>query len=114
MSTVQPDAPQGDQPQQVKIEIDISKAPVTYVNFYGVLGTAEDLILDLGFTPNPTAQISQSISVSQRIVMNYYTAKRMLQAIAGTVQQYEQMFGVLETDIGRRVRPGFVPQQPQG
>ena len=46
--------------------------------------------------------------------MNYYSAKRMLQALAVTIQRHEQAFGVLEIDVDRRLRPGFMSQQPQG
>ena len=40
---------------------------------------------------------------TQRIVTNYYTAKRMLQALHMSVQRHEQAFGVLETDVQKRV-----------
>jgi hypothetical protein len=102
------------QPQQPQIEIDDTKAAALYANFYRVMGTPEELIIDLGLNPQPAGVPTQPIAIAQRIVMNYYTAKRMLQALAMTIQHYEQMFGVLETDINRRVRPGFVPQPPQG
>ena len=42
----------------------------------------------------------------QRIVTNYYTAKRMLHALNLTVQRHEQAFGVLETDVQKRVVGG--------
>ena len=34
---------------------------------------------------------------------NYYTAKRMLHALQLTVQRHEATFGVLETDVQKRV-----------
>ena len=45
------------------------------------------------------------ISVTQRCVVNYYTAKRLLHALSLSVQRHEAVFGVLETDIQRRVKP---------
>ena len=37
--------------------------------------------------------------------MNYYTAKRLLHALSLSVQRHEAVFGVLETDIQKRVKP---------
>jgi hypothetical protein len=36
--------------------------------------------------------------------MNFYTAKRMLAALSMSVQRHEQVFGVLETDIQKRIQ----------
>ncbi len=44
------------------------------------------------------------IHVTQRVVMNFYTAKRLLAALQMSVQRHEAVFGVLETDIQKRLR----------
>ena len=44
------------------------------------------------------------IVTHQRLVVNYFTAKRLLGALHVTVQRHEQAFGVLETDINKRVK----------
>ncbi|MFM8406684.1 MAG: DUF3467 domain-containing protein, partial [Pirellulaceae bacterium] len=44
------------------------------------------------------------IVVKQRIIMNFYTAKRLLAALQMSVQRHEAVFGVLETDINKRLR----------
>ena len=36
--------------------------------------------------------------------MNHYTAKRLLSALGMAVQRYESAFGVLETDVRKRVK----------
>jgi len=36
-------------------------------------------------------------------VTNFYTAKRLWHALGLTLQRHEQAFGVLETDIQRRL-----------
>jgi hypothetical protein len=36
--------------------------------------------------------------------MNHFTAKRLLQALAMTLQRHEQAFGTLETDVMRRLK----------
>ena len=47
--------------------------------------------------------MSRRLGVTQRIVVNYYTAKRMLQALHLAVQRHEAAFGVIDTDIQRRM-----------
>jgi hypothetical protein len=41
--------------------------------------------------------------LTQRVVMNYYTAKHLLHALQLTVQRHEAVFGALETDVQKRV-----------
>ena len=86
--------------------ITINDANVTacYANFCRVSSTPEELVLDLGLNPNPYAQGNTTISVSQRIILNHYTAKRLYHALGQALQRHEQAFGVLETDIRKRVR----------
>jgi hypothetical protein len=95
-------APAAQQPQQ--LQIDDSKAMALYANFCRVTGTPEELILDFGLNPNPFEVPSAPISVTQRIITNYYTAKRMLAALQMTLQRHEAVLGVLETDVQRRVK----------
>ena len=94
----------GQQQQQVRVEIDDSKASATYANFCRVTGTPEELIIDFGVNPQPFGIPTEPIPVTQRIITNFYTAKRMLHALHLTIQRHEQMFGALETDVQKRVR----------
>ena len=41
-------------------------------------GTPEELIIDFGLNPQPMGIPTQPVQISQRIVTNYYTAKRLL------------------------------------
>ena len=66
----------------------------------------EEMIIDLGLNSHPFGTNEEAIPISQRIVMNYYTAKRFLGALHMAVQRHEQAFGVLETDVNKRVVPG--------
>ena len=90
--------------QQQTLTVDDSHSVASYANFCRVSSTPEELILDLGLNPNPFAQGSVTIHVGQRIIMNHFTAKRLLQALAVTLQRHEQAFGTLETDVMRRLR----------
>jgi Protein of unknown function (DUF3467) len=91
--------------QRAQIQVDDSQAVTCYANFCRVTGTPEELILDFGLNPNAMqAQVSAPpVEVKQRLVLNYFTAKRMLQALHMSVQRHEQAFGVLETDVAKRV-----------
>lgn len=75
-----------------------------YANFCRVSSTPEELIIDLGLNPRPMDPQMAKIHVSQRIIMNHYTAKRLLAALSMAMPRHENAFGVLETDIRRRVR----------
>ena len=95
------------QPPRMQVDVDDSKTVSLYANFCRVTGTPEELIIDFGLNPQPFGTLTQPIVVTQRIVTNFYTAKRMLHALQLTLQRHEQMFGVLETDVQKRVRPGM-------
>ena len=99
--------------QRVQVQIDDTKALASYANFCRVTGTPEELIIDFGLNPQPMGVPTQPIVITQRIIANLYTAKRMLHALSLTVQRHEQTFGVLETDVQRRVRPGVIGQPQQ-
>ena len=75
-----------------------------YANFCRVTGTPEELIIDFGLNPQPFGMPTHPIPVTQRIITNFYTAKRMLHALSLTIQRHEATFGVLETDVQKRVR----------
>jgi len=93
-------------PQRVQVEIDDSKVLALYANFCRVTGTPEELIIDFGLNPQPFGVPTHPIPVTQRIITNFYTAKRMLHALQLTIQRHEATFGVLETDVQKRVRAG--------
>jgi Protein of unknown function (DUF3467) len=101
-------AAQQQQQQRFQVQIDDSKTVALYANFCRVTGTPEELIIDFGLNPQPFGIPTEPIPVTQRIITNFYTAKRMLHALQLTVQRHEATFGVLETDVQKRVRPGLM------
>ena len=101
-----PAAPAEQQQQQQRIDVDDSHAVSSYANFCRVTGTPEEMIIDFGLTPQPFGVPQQIVTITQRIVTNYFTAKRMLHALNLTVQRHEQAFGVLETDVQKRIVGG--------
>lgn len=105
-----PQLPQQQPQQRMQLEIDDSKVMALYANFCRVTGTPEELIIDFGLNPQPVGVPTHPIPVTQRIITNFYTAKRMLRALELTLQRHEATFGVLETDVQKRVRPGMMGQ----
>ena len=103
--SAQAEAPAGQAQQtQSTITVNDSEVAAHYANFCRVSSTPEELILDLGLNPHPYAQGPVTINVAQRIIMNHFTAKRLLSALSMALQRHEQAFGVLETDVRKRVR----------
>jgi hypothetical protein len=97
-------APQQQQQQPVQVNVDDSHAMAAYANFCRVTGSPEELIVDFGLNPQPVGIPKDAIHVTQRVIMNFFTAKRLLAALQMSVQRHEAVFGVLETDIQKRLR----------
>ncbi|SIN82207.1 Protein of unknown function [Singulisphaera sp. GP187] len=110
------DVPEGavasQQPNQqvtTEVVVDDSGTLPSYSNFCRVTATPEEVILDFGLNPQPFATGRQDVKANQRIVMNFYTAKRLLTALGMTIQRHEQTFGAIELDVRRRA--GSAQQQ---
>ena len=86
------------------IRIDASTVVSSYANYCRISSTPEEMILDLGFNADPFAQGGNSVKLTQRIIVNHYTAKRLFGALSVVIQRHEETFGVLETDVGKRVQ----------
>jgi hypothetical protein len=100
---------QAQQPMQVQVNDE--NALALYANFCRVTGSPEELIIDFGLNPQPIGVPKDPIQVKQRIIVNFFTAKRLLAALQMSVARHEAVFGVLETDINKRVRPGLGQQK---
>ena len=87
----------------VQVQVEDSGAIALYANFCRVTGSPEELIIDFGLNPQPVGVPKDPIQVKQRIIVNYYTAKRLLAALNMSVQRHEAVFGVRETDIQTRL-----------
>ncbi len=92
--------PRGE-PQQVPV--DESHIVAHYANFCRVTGTPEELIVDFGLNKQVSGSTPDTVQLTQRIIVNFYTAKRLAGALMMAVQRHEQAFGPLELDISRRV-----------
>lgn len=90
--------------EQATIKVDDSHATAGYANFCRVSSTPEELILDLGLNPHPYSTGETTVHITQRIILNHFTAKRLLNALGVALQRHESAFGVLETDVRKRVK----------
>ena len=102
---------QQQQRQLPQLQVNDANAIACYANFCRVTGSPEELIIDFGLNPQPVGVPKDPIEVKQRIIVNFFTAKRLLAALNLSVQRHEQVFGVLETDIQKRLRPQVAQQQ---
>ncbi len=96
--------PARQQAKTVQVQVKDDDAISCYANFCRVTGSPEELIVDFGLNPQPVGVPTDPIAVKQRIIMNFYTAKRLLAALQMSVQRHEAVFGVLETDIQKRLK----------
>ena len=95
-------------PAPKTVTVNDRQAVCSYANFCRVTGSPEELIIDFGLNAQPMGTNDQPVDVTQRIVLNFYTAKRLLHALHVSVQRHEKVFGNIETDIQKRV-----VEQPQ-
>jgi len=98
--------------QTQEVVVDDTGANAGYANFCRVSSTPEELILDLGLNPTPYATGKVDVKVTQRIILNHFTAKRLWSALSMALQRHEQAFGVLETDVRKRVKSAPVDGSP--
>jgi hypothetical protein len=99
----------GAAPEQMQVPVDESHIVAHYANFCRVTGTPEELIVDFGLNKQVAGNSPETIQLTQRIIVNFFTAKRLAYALGMAVQRHEQAFGMLETDVQKRV-----VQQPTG
>lgn len=94
---------QAASPAPEPVPVDETSIAATYANFCRVTGTPEELIVDFGLNKQVVGNAPDTIQLNQRIIVNFFTAKRLAAALMMAVQRHEQAFGVLETDVQKRV-----------
>ena len=84
-----PNRPEGEAAAEAKptqaprqeVRFDDSRTIACYANFCRVTGTPEELIIDFGLNNQPIGTPVDPISITQRIIVNFFTAKRLLGAL---------------------------------
>jgi hypothetical protein len=92
--------------------VDARSLATTYANFCKVQITPEELILDFGLNTSTAPNPKEPVKLTTRLVMNYYTAKRLSVALQRVVQEHERIYGPIELDFRKRVQPGKRPAGP--
>jgi len=93
--------------QSVQVQVDVSKMETVYANFVrlSLSSSTEEVILDVGMhTGILTPAGMEPISLTHRLVMNPFVAKRLMDSLKQIVNRHESAFGALETDPQRRLR----------
>ena len=96
------ETPSDGNQDRVRIPIERANLTTAYSNFCQVTPAPEELTVDFGFTPHPHGAGNEPIVMNQRVIMNYYTAKKLLQVLHLTMQQHERAFGPVEPDYRKR------------
>ncbi|MCK4277362.1 MAG: DUF3467 domain-containing protein [Phycisphaerae bacterium] len=94
--------------QQVRLRIDERNMTTSYANAFRANGTAEEVMLDFGLNilipPSGEEQTQPEIifKVNERVVLNYYSAKRLAITLSQLIRRHEEQFGELELDVAKR------------
>ena len=93
--------------QQVRVRIDERDLNTSYANAFRTHARAEEVILDFGLNSVNQATAQQAnpeitFNIDQRVIMNYYSAKRLAITLGQLIRQHEDNFGELELDIAKR------------
>lgn len=110
--------PSGDKPveeqareqtgqRQIRVRVDEREMGTTYANAFRTNATAEEVMLDFGMNlVNPTAEKGEqpeiTFKVTERVIMNYFSAKRMAITLSQLIRRHEDQFGELELDVAKR------------
>ena len=107
------DVPQGAQAgqQEIRLRIDERNITTTYANAFRTDATAEEVMLYFGLNLiNPVAAQQGhpefTFQSTQRVIMNYYMAKRLALTLGQLIRRHEEQFGELELDVAKRRKPG--------
>jgi hypothetical protein len=92
---------------QVRVRVDEREMKTTYANAFRTNGTAEEVMLDFGLNlVTPAQDQNQSPDIlfkaTDRIILNYYSAKRLAVTLSRLIRQHEEQFGELELDPQKR------------
>jgi len=99
-----------DQSRQVALRLDERDLHSAYANAFRTNATPEELVLDFGFNsvgpgvPGQDGQTQPQIvfKLNNRVVLNYYTAKRLAINLSQVIRQYEEGYGELKLNAEER------------
>ena len=105
--------------KQVRLRIDERNMRTSYANAFRTNGTAEEVMLDFGLNLISPATQQQAAGQQQqqqpeiifqivdRVILNYYSAKRLAITLSQLIRRHEDQFGELEMDVAKRRKNGL-------
>jgi hypothetical protein len=93
--------------KQIRVRIDERNLQTSYVSGFRPTMTAEEVMLDFGLnlirpTGNKENPVELVFQASNRLIMSYFSAKRLAVALGQMVRRYEQQFGEIELNAAKR------------
>lgn len=93
--------------RQIRVGIDERNMKISYANAFRTNGTAEEVMLDFGLNlVNPARQQQEQpevlFQINDRIILNYFSAKRLAITLSQLIRRHEEQFGELELDVSKR------------
>ncbi|MHC4696223.1 MAG: DUF3467 domain-containing protein [Planctomycetota bacterium] len=94
--------------RKVRLRVDQRDLRTSYANGFRTQFTAEEVIIDFGMNlVDQSAQTDENevnciFRVNDRVIMNYYSAKRLAISLGQQIRRYEDQFGPLELSVAKR------------
>lgn len=95
-----------EQQAQIQVRVDERAMRTGYANAFRTNGTAEEVMIDFGINVVPPAPEGAKpeilFQVNDRVILNYYSAKRLALALGQLIRRHEDQFGELQLDVAKR------------
>ena len=103
------------QRQTSTLRLRYDKAETNYANIAIVTSMPEEVIMNFGVNAMPpTPQREVNIEISQRVIMNYASAKRLAITLGNIIQRYEAARGVINVQPPSQPSPQPAPAPARG
>lgn len=99
--------------QQIRLHVDERQMDTSYANGFRTHATAEEVMIDFGLNiaaasnaanDAPAGPTEINFQVNDRIILNYYTAKRLALSLGQVIRRHEEQFGELKLNAADRAR----------
>jgi len=86
-----------DAPRDTQLHWDDSRMSTSFANVVNIQSTREqvDLFFGTNQTWNPQPDAGLSISLSNRVILSPFAAKRLALALEGVLREYEDRYGAI-------------------
>ncbi|MHC4094525.1 MAG: DUF3467 domain-containing protein [Planctomycetota bacterium] len=93
--------------KRVRVRIDDSNVKTSYASGFRQFTTAEEVVIDFGLnlahlTGDKTTPYEVVFQANNRIIMSYYSTKRLAITLGQIVRRFEDKFGELQLNAAKR------------